>query len=295
MEQKYLPSTTFLHRIGLLFLSILLFIGISKGITYYHAHTPQKISTQSPSVTPVSLKTLADKDTDGDGIPDWKEVLLGTSPTSTDTDGDGVPDIQEITQRNKTLSLKEEPQNESDAFVQNFFSAVLSLKNSGNLTKENMQVVIDELQKSIGDRKNIPDNYTSKNLLVTPTSSKNSALFIKNTTALLAEKKYTALGSEQEAVQTMLENSSNTGTLTYFSTLYIDLASRLIRIPTPKDRAVPFLALINTLHNIGTALKNLEQVSTNPINGLIGLGQYTLYTSRLKEVEHMLITNSSLH
>ena len=35
-------------------------------------------------------------DSDGDGLPDWYEVLIGTDPLKADTDGDGLSDFEEI-------------------------------------------------------------------------------------------------------------------------------------------------------------------------------------------------------
>jgi hypothetical protein len=35
-------------------------------------------------------------DTDGDGLPDWYELLIGTDPYNPDTDHDGLTDYQEI-------------------------------------------------------------------------------------------------------------------------------------------------------------------------------------------------------
>lgn len=35
-------------------------------------------------------------DTDGDGLADWAEILLGANPNQVDTDGDGVSDWQEL-------------------------------------------------------------------------------------------------------------------------------------------------------------------------------------------------------
>ena len=35
-------------------------------------------------------------DSDGDGLPDWFELLIGTDPFKRDTDGDGLSDFEEI-------------------------------------------------------------------------------------------------------------------------------------------------------------------------------------------------------
>ncbi len=42
------------------------------------------------------VKVLPSFDTDNDGLDDYEEFLLGTSPFSADTDGDGLTDIQEF-------------------------------------------------------------------------------------------------------------------------------------------------------------------------------------------------------
>jgi len=42
------------------------------------------------------LEELGRDDTDGDGLPDWRETMLGTDPAKSDTDGDGVLDGTEV-------------------------------------------------------------------------------------------------------------------------------------------------------------------------------------------------------
>jgi len=42
------------------------------------------------------LYEAKNRDSDGDGVPDWVEVLYGTNPNLPDTDGDGVNDLYEI-------------------------------------------------------------------------------------------------------------------------------------------------------------------------------------------------------
>jgi hypothetical protein len=46
--------------------------------------------------TSSSTLTASLTDTDGDGVPDYLESILGTNPNSTDTDGDGLPDDWEL-------------------------------------------------------------------------------------------------------------------------------------------------------------------------------------------------------
>ena len=54
--------------------------------------TAQAISPSIPVAPPID--PLADSD--GDGLPDWFEMLLGTDPHNADTDGDGLNDFEEL-------------------------------------------------------------------------------------------------------------------------------------------------------------------------------------------------------
>ena len=49
-----------------------------------------------PNIVPQCTPAELISDTDGDGLTDCEEKLLGTDPTLVDTDGDGVPDLVEF-------------------------------------------------------------------------------------------------------------------------------------------------------------------------------------------------------
>ncbi len=79
--KKYLPSKKFAIITGMIFvLGIIIFViffmssrGESFSITGNKNATALQVENQS-------VADLIQKDTDGDGIPDWEEALWGTGP-----------------------------------------------------------------------------------------------------------------------------------------------------------------------------------------------------------------------
>ncbi|MCY1043439.1 Ig-like domain-containing protein [Corallococcus sp. bb12-1] len=53
-------------------------------------------ATSSTASTSFTVDSTGLVDTDGDGLPDAEEALIGTDPTNPDTDGDGIPDGVEV-------------------------------------------------------------------------------------------------------------------------------------------------------------------------------------------------------
>lgn len=61
------------------------------------AETAQPASSAAPAaVAPGALPVDPLIDSDGDGLPDWLEMLIGTDPHNPDTDGDGLNDFDEL-------------------------------------------------------------------------------------------------------------------------------------------------------------------------------------------------------
>ncbi len=53
-----------------------------------------RLSTIRPPVLPRAIDPFLDSD--GDGLPDWLELLIGTDPYNPETDGDGLSDFEEV-------------------------------------------------------------------------------------------------------------------------------------------------------------------------------------------------------
>jgi len=80
--------------IGLFFITVLL---SSQLFPLVHAETPSHaFHGLSDLATDLMAATTDTTDTDGDGLPDKVEVILGTDPGSEDTDFDGLDDYYEV-------------------------------------------------------------------------------------------------------------------------------------------------------------------------------------------------------
>jgi hypothetical protein len=58
--------------------------------------TPTDTPTNTPTNTPTATNTPSVADSDGDGLLNAYELLIGTNPNNPDTDGDGLSDGQEV-------------------------------------------------------------------------------------------------------------------------------------------------------------------------------------------------------
>lgn len=70
--------------------------------------TVTPVVTEVPVVTStpvVATSTDATLDTDGDGLTNAEEAILGTDPNNKDTDGDGLPDYDEVRRYNTSALL----------------------------------------------------------------------------------------------------------------------------------------------------------------------------------------------
>jgi subtilisin family serine protease len=100
--------------------------------------TPTSTSTNTPTPTPTSTPTLTPTatptatptpcpDSDGDGLTDCEEAVLGTDPNNPDTDGDGCADGEELGP-DPTLGGEQDPLNRYDFYDVTDLSSVVGAK-----------------------------------------------------------------------------------------------------------------------------------------------------------------------
>jgi hypothetical protein len=82
-------------------ISELLLVSFFSGCATSTSSAPPQVPSSSSQATnqnvPQQTQISGSTDTDGDGIPDTAEKVLGTDPLNPDTDGDGINDMQDKT------------------------------------------------------------------------------------------------------------------------------------------------------------------------------------------------------
>jgi len=89
-----LPSKKVLPMIYLLFILILIYLIFNNFKKSSDLSNLQKRITEGEKIK--VMNDIGDKDTDGDGLKDWQEVLYKTDKELVDTDNDGKTDFEEV-------------------------------------------------------------------------------------------------------------------------------------------------------------------------------------------------------
>ena len=104
---------------------------------------------------------------------------------------------------------------------------------------------------------------------------------------LFDKYKTSGLGDELSIVSTISSSPNNeldvntAIKLNSIANAYQDFAQKALNISVPSSLASNQLEIVNSANNTGLAVKNMTQISTDPIVGLSGLSQYKKYSDDL--------------
>ena len=256
----------------------------NKSIFFKAKSASQEVGESGLAYGNATVQDLINKDTDGDGIPDWEENLWGTDPTKAETVA-GVPDSTTIAKlkaqqdANSGTDASSTNQNitKTDQFSRDLFSTVSSLSENGTMD----QNTADQISSSLASKIQNPvirKVYTLADIKVT--TSVTTATIQKYSNALnsaypTTQPKYAVIDILQQI--TADPNNPDVSVLSELDPIIQEInnsINAMVKIPTPQTFVTLHLNVLNGFERILENLNDIQLYSTDPVVALGGISQY---------------------
>lgn len=223
--------------------------------------------------------TVAENDSDTDGLKDWEEILWRTDPKNPDTDRDGTGDFAEVQARKEaTVALQENIINsatssyfsfwaqddsltKTEALSRALFEQVIAFDTAGiPLSQENAADIASLLGEAIITDPGISaKNYATNDLNILTNATDEQIHAYGNNVAGALKVETSEQNNEFFALVEFME-TGNTASLKKLAPViahYENVLTRLQAVATPKETVESHLSLMNRL---GTTVLILEQL-----------------------------------
>lgn len=295
------------EHIGVLVLAVVVSLG-AVGIALFTVDTTQaeKPPLAVVSGTQATPDNIAEYDTDQDGIPDWKEALLGTDPQKADSDDDGLSDNEELLQNADPLVFGTEPKPENSSYVaprglpttealaREVFSRYAELKNDGSLTvSETNEALAELVQSRLGEaRVNAPVHVRSE---LTVESDVSLDAYESSLIAALNEASRVREYELNVFARAVSENkNTELAKLRTTAIIYQSIRERLLTLEVPTRVADDHLALVNALAAIETSTMELGRWTGDPLDALVLVNNFSESETSMRTSMSDLFTRLSI-
>lgn len=287
--KEYLPSRQFINRLlilailcGVVFSVYKIFIFINKK--YFHKEMNSSLV--------LSTGGNIQKDSNGNGIPDWEESLWGLDPGKNGNENKTIIENKKSALRRvndfKNESLDKNI-SEDEATSREFFAALMSLEQSGNLDDNALQTVVETMgEKVIASP--INDIYKEKDLVIKDATPENLNTYYKSLNAVLLKYQDKNIGDELTFIsQGIANNDRNAMRITLnVANSYRSLGKELLKIPVPSDFAKNHLNMANNYEKTAESIEGMTKVLDEPLSGMKALVNYKKYNDALlKNIDYI--------
>lgn len=275
IPRQYLPSKKFQKRLLIAAITLIVAYFIFLYIKTYRTIKNPVITTST-----VPVQDLIEKDTDGDGVRDWEEVLWGTNVNATATFGMSDKTYvdnkkSEVASKNQAEVGSAENLNETEKLAREFLSTILTLKESGNLNAFNIANLAQKFSTNIGTETTLENAYAIGDLDIgLDTAVAKKAYYAKFTKSVSVAKK-NGMGTELNAIATFFSSDKfDTAPLLKISATYATLTKSLKAMQVPPSATQMHLDLLNESENMSKIFKNIAEINNNAIVGMIAIAQF---------------------
>lgn len=254
--------------LALILVSITLVTGAFIFAEYKNNQTLQLEYSSDTSNNILLAQASADsyKDTDGDGLKDWEEVLWGTDPN--------IPDADSKKDKETPTTLKkEEKLTATDKLARSFFSQYMNIKEVGLQNDKASQEILAKSLLTDTNFVQAPAPYNQNDIKISPTVNlrdygnivgnifKNNSVQSRNEVVIL-----------QEALTT--ENKDVLKELDPILASYKKFRTGLLSTPVPPQAASAHLNLLNSLNKLIFIIELFSKTFTDPVMGIQGAALY---------------------
>jgi len=278
MNKKYLPSKQFMIRI--LFLVVLI---LTSFVVYKIIISIKNKPKESDSIK-LNIINKIENDSNNNGIPDWEERLWGLNPKKNGKSNKALILSKRAAIDSKTTSsLKSNiPPTKNETLSREFFAAIISLEQTGNLNQNSIGVLVDSISQKIV-AKPTPGMYIMNSLTIVSPSIEKNKEYLKDFVSLISKYKNKDIGSELILIIEGIasNNQKILSSAGGIATAYSNFAKDLINIPVPSNIAPLHLKMANDYQRNAQAIRGLIQAETNPLIGMKALINYKKYNDAL--------------
>ncbi|MEK7669122.1 MAG: hypothetical protein AAB350_00825 [Patescibacteria group bacterium] len=199
-----------------------------------------------------------------------------------------------------TTEKNTENQTKTDAVSVALVSNYLALKQSGVLTGESTQKLIDQSLNYVG-KTNLQKIDSSKLNLVADNGITSIAGYGENLGNMLRNNKPQTVKNELEIIGAAISSGeqSKLDELDTIITTYEKIKTELIKMPVPKTFIKAHLDLTNGVASMATALREAKNVLADPLRGLSGMQIYqeggTKYKQALQATISFIMKNKVVY
>jgi hypothetical protein len=215
-----------------------------------------------------------EKDTDGDGIRDWLEELMGTNPLVSDANGTSSAPLPAVGSSTKPFVAD----TETKKFAISFFDDVLKTHGGRNLSDQEKQAILDS---SVGRFVSLSTStlYTRNNIEITQTSDADSIKAYGNALGAVIVndgKNSQKVDSELVVLAQALQddNASELAKLAPIKAGYALMIADVQKVPVPESLVNQHLLLLNSLEAIRADIDGFEKTFTDPLMSYVRFKRY---------------------
>ena len=215
-----------------------------------------------------------EKDTDGDGIRDWLEELVGTNPLVSDASSTASTTL--VGRTSTTIPFVADT--ETKKFAVSFFDDILKAHGGRNLSDQEKKAILDS---SVGRFVSLSTStlYTRNDVEITQSSDADSIKSYGNalgTVIIQDGKNDKKVDSELVILAQALkdDNASELQKLAPIKAGYARMIVDVQKVPVPEALAKEHLLFINSLEAVRTDIEGFEKTFSDPLMSYVRFKRY---------------------